>query len=111
MVLETTGQLDRYDLQRASEVFIAFIDLLNNWYIRRSRRRFWRSGNDADKQEAYQTLRTALLKLVLTAAPFIPFITEEIYGNLRSPSMPESIHLCSYPSTTPRVGTKSWSGA
>ena len=97
MVLEVTGQLDAYDLQRASDVFVDFIDLLNNWYIRRSRRRFWRSGNDADKQEAYQTLHAALLKLILTAAPFIPFITEEMYSNLKSADMPESIHLCDYP--------------
>ena len=89
--------LEAYDLQRAADVFIGFIDLLNNWYIRRSRRRFWRSGNDADKQEAYQTLHAALLKLILTAAPFIPFITEEMYSNLKTAGMPESIHLCDYP--------------
>jgi len=97
MVLEATGQLEAYDLQKAADVFVGFIDLLNNWYIRRSRRRFWRSGNGADKQEAYQTLHAALLKLILTAAPFIPFITEEIYSSLRSAEMPESIHLCDYP--------------
>ena len=97
MVMDVTGQLEAYDLQRAAEVFVDFIDLLNNWYIRRSRRRFWRSGNDADKLEAYQTLHAALLKLILTAAPFIPFITEEMYSNLKSTDMPESIHLCDYP--------------
>ncbi len=97
MVRDATEQLDLYDLQRAAGVFIDFIDLLNNWYIRRSRRRFWRSGNDTDKLEAYQTLHGALMKLVLVAAPFIPFITEEIYRNLRTPGMPESIHLCDYP--------------
>jgi isoleucyl-tRNA synthetase len=97
MVLEITEQMDRYDLQRAVDVFIDFIDLLNNWYIRRSRRRFWRSGNDADKQEAYQSLHGALTKLILCAAPFIPFITEEIYSNLRTSEMPASIHLCDFP--------------
>jgi isoleucyl-tRNA synthetase len=97
MVLEVTGQLEAYDLQKAADVFMGFIDLMNNWYIRRSRRRFWRSGNDADKREAYQTLHAALLKLIMTAAPFIPFITEEIYSNIRTPGMPESIHLCDYP--------------
>lgn len=97
MVLSITEQMDRYDLQRAVDVFIDFIDLLNNWYIRRSRRRFWRSGNDTDKQEAYQSLYTALTKLILCAAPFIPFITEEIYSNLRTPEMPVSIHLCDFP--------------
>ena len=97
VVLEVTEQLDRYDLQRAVDVFIDFIDLLNNWYIRRSRRRFWRSGTDADKQEAYHALHQALMKLILCAAPFIPFITEEMYSNLRDASMPESIHLCDFP--------------
>jgi isoleucyl-tRNA synthetase len=97
VVGEVTSHLEAYDLQRAVDVFIGFIDLLNNWYIRRSRRRFWRSGNDADKQEAYQALHQALMKLILCAAPFIPFITEEMYSNLRSPSMPESIHLCDFP--------------
>jgi isoleucyl-tRNA synthetase len=97
MVKDVTEQLDAYDLQRATDGFIGFIDLLNNWYIRRSRRRFWRSGNDEDKQEAYQTLHSALMKLVLTAAPFIPFITEEMYSNLKPVGMPQSAHLCDYP--------------
>jgi isoleucyl-tRNA synthetase len=97
MVQEVTAQLDLYDLQKAVDVFVGFIDLLNNWYIRRSRRRFWRSGGDADKQEAYQSLYAALMKLILVAAPFIPFITEEIYRNLRSRAMPESAHLCDFP--------------
>jgi len=97
MVQEVTGYLEAYDLQRAVDVFIEFIDLLNNWYIRRSRRRFWRSENDSDKKEAYQALHTALMKLILCAAPFIPFITEGIYANLRTPVMPESIHLCDFP--------------
>jgi isoleucyl-tRNA synthetase len=97
MIQEMTEQLDSYDLQKAVDSFVSFIDLLNNWYIRRSRRRFWRSGNDADKQEAYQTLHAALMKLILVASPFIPFITEEIYGNLRSSSQPESIHLADFP--------------
>ena len=97
MVAEVAAQLDAYDLQRAADAFIEFIDLLNNWYIRRSRRRFWRSGDDADKRQAYQALHTALMKLILVACPFIPFITEEMYGNIRTPGMPESIHLCNFP--------------
>ncbi len=97
MVEEVTDQLEAYDLQRAVDGFVGFIDLLNNWYIRRSRRRFWRSGNDRDKQEAYQALHAALMKLVMVAAPFIPFITEEMYSNLKTPGMPESVHLCDYP--------------
>ncbi len=97
MVGEITEQLDNYDLQKAVDSFVGFIDLLNNWYIRRSRRRFWRSGNDSDKEQAYQSLHTALMKLILVASPFIPFITEEIYGNLKTASQPESIHLSDFP--------------
>ncbi len=97
MVREVTEQLDQYDLQKAVDSFVGFIDLLNNWYIRRSRRRFWRSGNDSDKQQAYQSLHAALMKLIVVASPFIPFITEEIYANLKTPSQPESIHLLDFP--------------
>jgi isoleucyl-tRNA synthetase len=97
LVAEVTKELDQYDLQKAIDPIVEFIDLLNNWYIRRSRRRFWRSENDLDKQQAYETLYSVLMKLILVAAPFIPFITEEIYRNLRLKDMPESVHLCPYP--------------
>ena len=97
LVEETTRELDLYDIQKAIDPIVEFIDLTNNWYIRRSRRRFWRSESDSDKGEAYQTLHTVLLTLARAAAPFIPFITEEIYRNLRTPDMPESVHLSEYP--------------
>ncbi len=97
MIEETTAQLDAYDLQRALQPVVRFIDSLNNWYIRRSRRRFWRSENDSDKQYAYDTLYRVLMRLITCAAPFVPFITEEMYGNLRQEGMEESVHLCSYP--------------
>ena len=97
MVHDVTEQMEIYDLQKAVDVFVRFIDLLTNWYIRRSRRRFWKSGDDADKRQAYQSLYTALMKLIYVAAPFIPFVTETIYGNLKSKDMPESIHLCDFP--------------
>ena len=74
--------MELYDLQRAAEVFVDFIDLLNNWYIRRSRRRFWRSGNDTDKQEAYQSLHAALMKLILVASP-VPSLHHR--GDVRQP--------------------------
>ncbi len=89
--------MEVYDLQRAIEPMVGFIDLLNNWYIRRSRRRFWRSENDVDKEQAYQTLYTVLLKLIIAACPVVPFITEEIYRNLRREGMPDSVHLCDFP--------------
>jgi len=90
--------MDAYDLQKASTRFVAFIDDLTNWYIRRSRRRFWKSSNDTDKADAYQTLHAVLLGLCQLAAPFTPFVTEAMYRNLRTPAMPESVHLCDYPS-------------
>ncbi|MFP4383302.1 MAG: isoleucine--tRNA ligase [Spirochaetia bacterium] len=97
LVEEVTKQLDAYDLTKAVDPIVTFIDQLNNWYIRRSRRRFWRSENDGDKEQAYQTLYAVLLKIAMVAAPIIPFITEEIYQNLKNPEMPESIHHCDYP--------------
>ncbi len=97
LVEDVTAQLDAYDLQRAIDPVVNFIDLLNNWYIRRSRRRFWRSENDSDKAEAYASLYAVLLKLVTVAAPIIPFVTDEIFQNLRADSQPESVHLLDYP--------------
>ncbi|MCL2793312.1 MAG: isoleucine--tRNA ligase [Spirochaetaceae bacterium] len=97
LIEDITFAMDSYDIQKA-DIFISnFIDILNNWYIRRSRRRFWKSENDADKKEAYQTLYSVIMKLVTAACPIIPFITEEIYQNLKTNSMPESVHLCDYP--------------
>lgn len=96
-----TGQvvagMDAYDLQQAVRPLVQFIDELTNWYIRRSRRRFWKSDDDADKASAYETLHIVLLRLCQIAAPFTPFIAEEIYRNLRTDDMPESVHLCDFP--------------
>lgn len=101
LVGEVRNHLDRYELQRAIEPIVAFIDSLNNWYIRRSRRRFWKSENDLDKDLAYNTLYHVLKTLTLVAAPIIPFMTEEIYRNLRREDDPESVHLCDYPEEHP----------
>ncbi|MBE6391087.1 MAG: isoleucine--tRNA ligase [Lentisphaerae bacterium] len=97
MVEEIRREMDEYNLQKAATRFTRFIDDLTNWYIRRSRRRFWKSTSDSDKQEAYATLHYVLLLFAKTAAPFIPFTTEEIYRTLRTAEMPESVHLCDYP--------------
>ncbi|OGV67502.1 MAG: isoleucine--tRNA ligase [Lentisphaerae bacterium RIFOXYB12_FULL_65_16] len=98
---DTTRQvrvdMDNYDLQRAALRFTGFIEDLTNWYIRRSRRRFWKSQNDTDKAQAYETLHYVLVTFSELAAPFIPFVTESMYRNLRTPQMPESVHLCDYP--------------
>ncbi len=95
-----TDAMDAYDLQGAVRPFVDFIDDLTNWYIRRSRRRFWKSTDDADKAAAYATLYEVLLRLSKIAAPFVPFIAEKIYGNLRTPEMPESVHLCDFPAVS-----------
>ncbi len=97
LIREVTDAMDDYDLQRAVRPFVAFIDDLTNWYIRRSRRRFWKSQDDDDKAQAYQTLNYVLLQLSKIAAPFVPFISESIYQNLRTDDMPESVHLCEFP--------------
>lgn len=97
LVEEVTVNLEAYEIQRAIGPLENFIDLLNNWYIRRSRRRFWRSENDSDKEQAYQTLYAVIVKLVQVAAPFMPFVTDEIYLNLKQENAPESVHLADFP--------------
>ncbi|MDF7800951.1 isoleucine--tRNA ligase [Pontiellaceae bacterium B1224] len=94
---QVTDAMDRYDLQAAVRPFVAFIEDLTNWYIRRSRRRFWKTEDDTDKVQAYSTLYEALLGLTKIAAPFTPFISETIYQNLKTDDMPESVHLCDFP--------------
>lgn len=97
LIADVSTAMDAYDLQKAVRPFVDFIDALTNWYIRRSRRRFWKSEDDADKRHAYRTLRYVLVQLSKVAAPFCPFVSEQIYRNLRGPSDPESVHLCAFP--------------
>ena len=97
LVKDVTEALDDYDLSKAIDPIVAYIDQLNNWYIRRSRRRFWKSEHDSDKNEAYESLYIALKTFAQVAAPVIPFITESIYLNLRNENDAESVHLCDYP--------------
>jgi isoleucyl-tRNA synthetase len=92
--------IDGYDPAPATRAIERFVDDLSNWYVRRSRRRFWRSGDDRDKQAAYLTLYEVLTTLLRLLAPFLPLLTEAIYQNLvRSvdAEAPESIHHTSYP--------------
>lgn len=97
-LVENVGNaLDAYDLSRAIDPIIEFIGLLNNWYIRRSRRRFWRSENDTDKLEAYEVLYDALKTLITVASPFMPFTSDAIWQNLRAAGDPESVHLADFP--------------
>ncbi|MDD5647106.1 MAG: DUF5915 domain-containing protein, partial [Candidatus Bipolaricaulis sp.] len=89
--------LDAYDIVSATAAVEAFVDDLSNWYVRLSRRRFWRGGMGDDKAAAYATLRGALLVLSRLLAPFVPFLAEAVYRPLRGPDDPESVHYCAYP--------------
>ncbi len=97
LIADVTAAMDAYDLQRSVRPFVKFVEDLTNWYIRRSRRRFWKSTNDGDKLCAYRTLRYVLVQLSKVAAPFTPFIAEEIYTNLKGANDLESVHLCEFP--------------
>jgi len=97
---QVTGHMDAYDLPDACAQYLWFIDNLNNWYIRRSRRRFWKSANDADKMQAYETLYHVLKTFCQILAPFMPFITEEIYRGLTGE---ESVHLTDWPSVDKKL--------
>jgi len=97
LIKEMDHCLDTYDVQGACSALVTFMDSLNNWYIRRSRRRFWKSESDSDKKMAYDTLYKVLMTFVKLACPIVPFITEEIYQNLKTDKDPESVHLCFYP--------------
>jgi len=97
LIADVTAAMDAYDLQKSVRPFVKFVEDLTNWYIRRSRRRFWKSTNDGDKLCAYRTLRYVLVQLSKVAAPFTPFIAEEIYRNLKGAGDPDSVHLCDFP--------------
>jgi len=94
LIKDVNESMENYQLNRAARYFPKFIDNLSNWYIRRSRKRFWKSEDDADKKEAYQTLHYVLVELSKLVAPFTPFIAEEIYKNLTGE---ESVHLADFP--------------
>ena len=94
------SNLDQYRIPEAARALDEFVDEMSNWYVRRSRERFWAKGMEQDKINAYMTLYTALVTISKAAAPMIPFMTEDIYQNLvRSVDQeaPESIHLCDFP--------------
>ena len=97
LTLDVTQAFDDYDLASSIPKMVNYIDLLNNWYIRRSRRRFWKSENDSDKLQAYTALYSALKRFSLLFAPVVPFVTETIWQNLRDKTDKISIHLEDYP--------------
>ena len=100
LVKRVTEAYENYDALGATRPIEEFVERLSNWYLRRSRRRFWKSGSDADKHAAYSTLYEALTTLSKLLAPSTPFIAEEIYQNLvraTNPSAAESVHLADWP--------------
>jgi isoleucyl-tRNA synthetase len=100
LITEVDNLLENYDPTSAGRKIEAFVDDLSNWYIRRSRRRFWKSQNDDDKMSAYYSLYKCLVTLAKLLAPLAPFVSEEIYRNLVKsvdPEAPESIHLTDFP--------------
>ena len=99
-IREADSDLSNYKIPETARALEAFVDDMSNWYVRRSRERFWAKGMEQDKINAYMTLYTALVEFCKAAAPMIPFMTEDIYQNLVKTvdqSAPESIHLCDYP--------------
>lgn len=108
LVNKVTDELEAYDPTDAARAIETFVDDLSNWYVRRSRRRFWRGATegDADKQSAYDTLYTALVTVSKLLAPFTPFVAEEIYRNLvvgTEDGAPESVHLATWPEADARL--------
>jgi isoleucyl-tRNA synthetase len=97
---DVDAALDAYNPTEAGRKIESFVDELSNWYVRRSRRRFWKSESDADKLSAYNTLYQCLVTLAKLMAPFTPFLAEELYQNLVcsvSPEVPDSVHLADFP--------------
>jgi isoleucyl-tRNA synthetase len=82
LIQTVTENMDVYNLTKATRPMMDFVDNLSNWYIRRSRRRFWKSENDGDKFEAYQVLYTVLVEFSKLLAPFMPYLADEMYRNL-----------------------------
>ena len=101
LIKEVDISLENYKIPEAARALDGFVDEMSNWYVRRSRERFWAKGMEQDKINAYMTLYTALVTVSKCAAPMIPFMTEDIYRNLVcsvDKEAPESIHLCDFPS-------------
>jgi len=100
LIVDVDTALDSYNPTEAGRKIESFVDYLSNWYVRRSRRRFWKSESDADKLSAYTTLYQCLVTLSKLLAPFTPFLAEELYQNLvcsAFPEAPDSVHLTDFP--------------
>ena len=97
LVSDVEAGMEKYELEKAVSPFVGFIDELTNWYIRRSRGRFWADEDSSDRREAFSTLYHVLKEVAKVAAPFVPFIADAIYGELKGDGEPESVHLCTFP--------------
>ncbi len=106
LIKEVNGAMEKYEINHACRLFPKFIDNLSNWYIRRSRKRFWKSEDDGDKNSAYQSLHYILIELSKLMAPFTPFIAEEIYCNLMGGVETQnfaSVHLANFPAADEKL--------
>ncbi len=106
MVKAVDDNLGTYKIPEATKALADFVDDMSNWYVRRCRERYWAKGMEQDKINAYMTLYTALVTLCKTAAPMVPFMTEDIYQNLVrtvDKTAPESIHLCDFPAADEKM--------
>ncbi|MBE2270734.1 MAG: class I tRNA ligase family protein, partial [Anaerolinea sp.] len=106
LVKNVTEAFDRYDVPGATRPVEQFVDMLSNWYVRLSRRRFWKSGSDADKQGAYATLYECLVTVSKLIAPTMPFLADALYRNLVvevDPKAPMSVHLALFPESNPAL--------
>ena len=101
LIQDVRTSMDAYDLQKTCDAIMVFLDGLNNWYIRRNRRRFWRSELDADKKSAYETLHEVLVTMTKLLAPICPFITEHLYQNLMNTT--DSVHLTDFPGVNKKL--------
>lgn len=97
LIKNVTADMDAYNYINASREIEDFIEVLSNWYVRRSRERFWIDGESEEKTAAFTTLYNVLLSVVKLIAPMMPFVSENIYQNLKSPTMPESVHITDFP--------------
>ena len=106
LVRDVTQAYENYDVPNATRPIEGFVEKLSTWYLRRSRRRFWKSESDSDKQAAYSTLYTALVTVAKLLAPAMPFLAEELYQNLVravDDVVPESVHLAEWPEVLPEM--------
>ncbi len=104
LIRDVTNAYETYDVPNATRPIEKFVENLSTWYVRRSRRRFWKNESDSDKQSAYSTLYTALVTVAKLLAPAMPFLAEELYQNLVcsvDETAPESVHLAEWPKTMP----------